>query len=635
MPGSVDDVQSLLAPECGRRGRRNGDSALLLLLHPVHGGGALMDLAHLVAFSRVVEDTLRSCSLPGIDVGHDAEIAVVFDLVDAGHLISILGNLASCTRRALPSVMREGAVRLRHPVGVFALLDCVPPTIGCIEQFGGQPLGHRLFIALARRRDEPANAERLTTIGADFDRHLVRRTADPARTHFDGRHDVVERLLENRYRVLLGLALDHIERAVNDRLGDRLLAGMHDRIHELRYHHVPELRIGNNLAFFSTVTTGHRSGSGTHFAKITSVGSHFGRLSFRSLGAVFRAALLAVLDALGVENGAQDVVAHPRQVLDAAAADHHHRVLLKVVAFPRDVADDLEAVGQAHLGDLAQRRIRLLGRGRVDARAHATFLRRLLQGRYLFTRLLRHPRLADQLVDGRHRQPSPSVSGRGVPVFEAAYRQRCRKPLPRAPPRAQNGKTAIRARPRIDVFRHRGPRPRHLRRRRGHALTSDSSVSEAAFELHSSRPGVSGNPAKRTCLSTIYLPNGRSDGRSSPPAAKSPRFYRRSGAKSRPAAANSCKIAVCAGTSSIYIAQRENGNGHSKLILQAFLPPALSIADKMPTSGQQGPPGAAFLGTTANRHLLYPPPQAGEGKGGANSTARTRCKKRPPHPHPT
>src|SRR5215510_15708940 len=54
--------------------------------------------------------------------------------------------------------------------------------------------------------------------------------------------------------------------------------------------------------------------------------------SLRTLGAVFRTALLAVLDALGVEHAAQDVVAHARQVLDAAAADHDHRVLLQVMA---------------------------------------------------------------------------------------------------------------------------------------------------------------------------------------------------------------------------------------------------------------------------------------------------------------
>jgi hypothetical protein len=47
-----------------------------------------MDLTHFVAFSGVVEDAFRGRRLPGIDVGHDAEIAVVLDRVDAGHLIS-------------------------------------------------------------------------------------------------------------------------------------------------------------------------------------------------------------------------------------------------------------------------------------------------------------------------------------------------------------------------------------------------------------------------------------------------------------------------------------------------------------------------------------------------------------------
>src|SRR3954463_9229356 len=104
---------------------------------------------------------------------------------------------------------------------------------------------------------------------------------------------------------------------------------------------------------------------------------------FRTLCAVLRTALLAVLDALGIEDAAEDVVAHAGQVLDAAAADHDHRVFLKVVAFTRNVADHFEAVGQAYLGDLTKRRVRLLrGRG-VDARADATLLRRLLQRRHL------------------------------------------------------------------------------------------------------------------------------------------------------------------------------------------------------------------------------------------------------------
>src|SRR5206468_976887 len=127
--------------------------------------------------------------------------------------------------------------------------------------------------------------------------------------------------------------------------------------------------------------------------------------SFRTLRAILGTALLAVLDALGIEDAAEDVVAHAGQVLDAAAADHDHRVLLKVMALTRNVANDLEAAGQPHLGDLAKRRVRLLRRRGVDARADTALLRRLLQRRHLLARLLYRARTCDQLVDRRHRSP--------------------------------------------------------------------------------------------------------------------------------------------------------------------------------------------------------------------------------------
>src|SRR3954463_6336679 len=136
---------------------------------------------------------------------------------------------------------------------------------------------------------------------------------------------------------------------------------------------------------------------------------HDDRSLLRTLGAVLRTALLAVLDALRVEHTAQDVVAHTRQVLDAATADHDHRVLLEVMALTRDVADHLEAVGEPHLGDLTKRRVRLLRRRRIDARADAALLRALLQRRHLLLRLLHHPRVADQLIDRRH---SPVASSK-------------------------------------------------------------------------------------------------------------------------------------------------------------------------------------------------------------------------------
>src|SRR5688572_28600955 len=56
----------------------------------------------------------------------------------------------------------------------------------------------------------------------------------------------------------------------------------------------------------------------------------------RPLGAVFGAALAAVLHALGIEHAAQDVIAHAGQVLDAAAADHHHGMFLQIVPLAGD-----------------------------------------------------------------------------------------------------------------------------------------------------------------------------------------------------------------------------------------------------------------------------------------------------------
>src|SRR6188474_990317 len=47
--------------------------------------------------------------------------------------------------------------------------------------------------------------------------------------------------------------------------------------------------------------------------------------------------LLAVFHTLRVEHAAEDVIAHARQILDAAAADHHHRMLLQVMALAGNV----------------------------------------------------------------------------------------------------------------------------------------------------------------------------------------------------------------------------------------------------------------------------------------------------------
>src|SRR5918992_1216808 len=122
-------------------------------------------------------------------------------------------------------------------------------------------------------------------------------------------------------------------------------------------------------------------------------------LDLLALGPVARTGLPAVADALGVEGAADDLVADAGQVLHPAAADEHDRVLLEVVADARDVGGDLDAAGQPDAADLAQGRVGLLGRGRVDARADPAPLGRTLQRRGLGLLDLALTALPDQLGD--------------------------------------------------------------------------------------------------------------------------------------------------------------------------------------------------------------------------------------------
>ena len=66
-----------VVPEGRRSGRRDGDTTLLLLNHPVHGSGTLVRLTNLVGLTRVEQNTLRRGRLTGIDVSHDTDITRV------------------------------------------------------------------------------------------------------------------------------------------------------------------------------------------------------------------------------------------------------------------------------------------------------------------------------------------------------------------------------------------------------------------------------------------------------------------------------------------------------------------------------------------------------------------------------
>src|SRR5262249_9733907 len=97
-----------------------------------------------------------------------------------------------------------------------------------------------------------------------------------------------------------------------------------------------------------------------------------------------------------------NMVTHAGQVANATAANQHDGVFLQVVAFARDVGRHLDAVGQPHAGNLAERRVGLLGRHDLYLQADTPFLRAAVQGRMLRPAILLDARFADQLVDGRH-----------------------------------------------------------------------------------------------------------------------------------------------------------------------------------------------------------------------------------------
>ena len=84
--GRVDDVDAVLFPETRRRGGRNGDAALLLLLHPVHDGRAFVHFTDLVRDAGIEQDAFGRRGLAGINVGHDADVPRTFEWCRASHL---------------------------------------------------------------------------------------------------------------------------------------------------------------------------------------------------------------------------------------------------------------------------------------------------------------------------------------------------------------------------------------------------------------------------------------------------------------------------------------------------------------------------------------------------------------------
>jgi len=101
--------------------------------------------------------------------------------------------------------VRECAVGVGHLVGVFALLDGAAAIVRSIHQLAAKTIDHGGLVTLAGSSDQPTDGEGLAALRTNIDRDLIGRTTNAARTDFNMRRDVVERLMEDGNRFLLDL----------------------------------------------------------------------------------------------------------------------------------------------------------------------------------------------------------------------------------------------------------------------------------------------------------------------------------------------------------------------------------------------------------------------------------------------
>src|SRR5688500_12782268 len=93
---------------------------------------------------------------------------------------SSAARVATALMFGLPAVVREGLVRLRHPVDVVLLL--VRPALlrERVHELAGELLRHALLAPVAGGLHEPAERERARAALGHLDGHLVVRAAHAA-----------------------------------------------------------------------------------------------------------------------------------------------------------------------------------------------------------------------------------------------------------------------------------------------------------------------------------------------------------------------------------------------------------------------------------------------------------------------
>ena len=189
---------------------------------------------------------------------------------------------------AATTEVAEGPVRLGHLVGVLAPLDGGAEAVHGVDELDGELLAHGLAAALAGGLDQPAHAERHAAIAADLDRDLVGGATDAARLDLD----------------------DRAWRCAGPARGPRGRGGAADA--SARASAWRRMRSARPfLPSFMSLTT-KRSVVRVEGRRVLGLARDLRSSGMRHLlgplGAVQRAALLAVADAGGIERAADDVV---------------------------------------------------------------------------------------------------------------------------------------------------------------------------------------------------------------------------------------------------------------------------------------------------------------------------------------
>jgi len=201
VPRSVNevDLKELIPvfPESGSGCGCYSDPSLLLLHHPVHGGIAVIDFADAVYTAREIENALGSCSLPGINMGHYANVPGMFEI--AVH--SLLP--ANHTYRLSEPEMGECLVGFGHTVGILFFLVCAAfIVVGC-HHLCCKFLGHAAACALTREENKVLHADAHLAVRTYLEGHLEGGTTNPAAFNLNVWSDIIKSLFPNLQGALL------------------------------------------------------------------------------------------------------------------------------------------------------------------------------------------------------------------------------------------------------------------------------------------------------------------------------------------------------------------------------------------------------------------------------------------------